>query len=148
MFPPFVIAAALSGWTKGAVNLDGHIISAQLEESARIRFNIDGFVEEAEDGVPTWNQIDATNDWIRPAGLSTRLYSVRYTNASGDIPFDVQASAEDAWINLSAIRQYILFSPGAGPGADQIVCTFEIRNDVTGTTENSGVYTFNTATAG
>jgi hypothetical protein len=113
----------------GTVNLDGHTINdtrGSGTATAGIRFNTDGTVDRLIDA--TYTQIDAgTGDWL-VSGTNDNLWEVRFTNKVGNA-WNSQAAAENAWIAISAAREWYIqdTNPNEPTGTKDITCDFEIR---------------------
>ena len=131
----------------GTVTVSGELgIVADHEDNAKIRFNVNFNVEKQLNG-STWIQIDTGTDWLRGQG-GTNLYSLRFINLTGDTDDWIAPMAENVWIDLSATREFTMFTPGSGPGANTCDMDFQIRDDISQVTEDTGSYELTSTTSG
>lgn len=97
-----------------------------------IRFTESGIIQKKEGGVYT--QI---GDWLTPNGIGGAAFDIRFTGLTGDA-FTTEAAAEDAWVDLSTNREWLLYEVGGGILFNTV--TFEIRTG--STTFDTGSYSF------
>lgn len=105
--------------------------SSPYDSIVGIRFLTDGSVQvlEAESGSGPWV---AHGNWIDDVGEITGDEEVRFTNSviiQGPGDFNVEAAAEDAWIDISATRMWTMAR--SAPGESDFTCDFEVRDIVT-----------------
>jgi hypothetical protein len=114
--------------------------SASRTCRAGIRVNSDGTIDKYLNS--TYTQIDSSTDWIIPNGDADSTYDVRITNvvwAFGS-SFDVEAAAEDAWIDLGFSREWsIEDSSSGGAGKKRVTFDVQIRKDA-GAALDTGTY--------
>lgn len=126
------------------ITLSGNTVTAENSgaiATAQLKVDDDGnMYERLNNG--TWDQIDATDDWLRPASGAPGNYQVRFTGFSGNA-LDSSTQTEDTWHTLSS-GDFIwtLTENVAGPGGNSCSFTVEIRNGSSGTV-TSASYTLN-----
>jgi hypothetical protein len=141
--PISIITALASGGPK--LSLSGESITGTVSGAsviAGIRVNTDGTIDSLKG--TTYAPIDAATDWIMPNSAATSTYEVRITAVTFNAgsAFASEAAAEDAWIDLSANREWTVQDTNAGPAGNQDVdFTLEIRLGSSGNALKSGSYT-------
>jgi len=104
------------------VNLDGHLVTKigiSSPQQATLRVDQDGNVYSHS------GQIDAANDWIRPAQFAPGAYEARFTNRTGDA-LSSSTAAEDTWHSLSS-GDFLLTLQQSGTGSKSATFDLEIR---------------------